>query len=141
MSHINYDLVNPDVVMISSTPNEYYEYSNKILETPSNEYFEDILNFIEKQKQTMFESYKNIFKNEEFIENKTPTIIYEINIPDQSIIIYKSCGICAILLLFLLATICSTFLFSMCKKNKKNVNVIATEPLIINPVETKNINV
>tara|TARA_B100001989_G_scaffold16637_1_gene10260 strand:- start:238 stop:621 length:384 start_codon:yes stop_codon:yes gene_type:complete len=121
--------------MIGSHYSEHYEDSNNALETPSTEYIEDMLNFLDKQREIILESYNNIFKNQKFIEKKPPTLIYEINIPDQPIIIYKSCGICALVLLFLLATLCSTFLFSICKKNKKNVNVITTEPLTIKPVE------
>lgn len=139
MSHINSDSMNTNFLIID--PTENYEYYNKIPETPRSEYIEDMLNFLEQQKEMIFESYNNIFKNEEFIENKTPIVHYEIKIPDNPIIIYETCGVCSILLMFLLATLCSTFLFSICKKNKKNVNVITTEPLIINPVETKNINV
>ena len=137
---MNYDSINSDVVMIGSNKIDDYE-SNNIVSIASTEYVEEMLEFLEKQKETILENYqKYIFTSEYNTENNNPTVVYEVQFSYSPVIVYRSCGICVIVLVFVVATIISTILFS-CKKNKKSVDVIKAEPLTVNPIEIKNINV
>lgn len=136
---MNSDLINSDIVMIGSNKIDYYE-SNNILSIASIGYVEEMLNFLEKQRETILENYKSIFMSEYITENNNPIVVHEVQLFNSPVIVYRFCGICVILLVFVVATIISTILF-LCKKNKKSVNVIKAEPLIVNPIEIKNINV
>ena len=140
MLYANSNSINSDVVMIGGNPIDYYESNDNMTPTPSTEYVEEMINFLEKQSETILESYKNIFTNNYNTENTNPTVVYEIHIPSSPIIVYRSCGFCIIVLLFVVATIVSTILLS-CKKNKKSVNIVKAEPLTVKPIEIKSINV
>ena len=140
MSSINSDSINADIIMIGTNPIEYYDSYNEALPSPSTEYVEDLIDFMQKQKDVVLNIYENIFTNE--ATQKTDSIIhYEIKLPENPIIIYKTCGICAFACFFLLSTLCFTILISAFKKNKKNINIVEAEPLSIKPIEIKKIDV